>query len=201
MSTKSSIKIDRRRKAGDVRLEALKIGRRLLLEGGLGALTLKAVGAALGMSHANLIHHFGSAEAFQDQLKSLMVEELTRDVTALIRKQAAGKIDVAEIVDSVFAAYASGGIGLLVAWAAITKSDGGTEELRQAIGELVGVLESLIATPEAARRARMMVILVSVLALGDSLIGDQFAQTLGSDPHEMRHLTTRILEQLRHEMD
>jgi AcrR family transcriptional regulator len=196
MSTKSLPVGDRRRKPESVRTEALAIGRRLLIDGGPAAITLKAIGAEMAMSHANLIHHFGSAEAFQSQLKTTIVEELTRTVTALIRQGTEGP-DLAEIVDTVFTAYGPGGIGRLVAWSASAKPADETHGLEQALGELVAVVEPLIEGSGAAARTRAMVILVSIMALGDSLIGKPLAKWVGNDPQEMRHLTVWILEQLR----
>jgi AcrR family transcriptional regulator len=40
---------------------ALEAARALLLEAGPQAVTLKAVAARIGRTHANLLHHFGSA--------------------------------------------------------------------------------------------------------------------------------------------
>jgi TetR/AcrR family transcriptional regulator, repressor for neighboring sulfatase len=197
MSTKSSVAIERRRKPDSVREEALAVGRRLLIASGPGAITLKAIGSEMGMSHANLIHHFGSAEAFRVQLKTTMVEELTRAVTSLLHRYGAGEARVAEIVDAVFTAYASGGIGTLVAWSAMTPAGQDRHGLDQALGELVTVLERMIEGPDAANRARAMVYVVSLLAFGDSLIGKSLAKTLGGEALEMRELTVRILEQLR----
>lgn len=196
MSTKSLTTIDRRRKPDEVRKEALAIGRRLLIERGPAAITLKTVGAEMAMSHANLIHHFGSAEAFQSQLKNMMVEDLTRTVTALVRQGKDG-LDIAEVVDTVFSAYGPGGIGRLIAWSTMTKAEDETDEVGQAIHELVGALVPLVEGPEAAVHARARVMLVSILALGDSLIGPSLAKCLGSDPQDMRHLTVWILEQLQ----
>jgi AcrR family transcriptional regulator len=196
MSIKSSTPIERRRKPDAVREEALATGRRLLAQGGPGAITLKAIGAEMGMSHANLIHHFGSAEAFQDQLKSALVQELTQNATALVHRYRAGQVRIADIVDTVFAAYSSGGIGTLVAWSAMTKTGHEDHGLNQAILELVTVLEGIMAGPQASSRARAAVSLVTFLALGESLIGDSLAKTMGSDKNEMRDLTVWILEQL-----
>jgi AcrR family transcriptional regulator len=196
MSIKSSTPIERRRKPDDVREEALAIGRRLLAHGGPGAITLKAIGAEMGMSHANLIHHFGSAEAFQDQLKSALVQELTENATALVHRYRAGQVRIADIVDTVFAAYSSGGIGTLVAWSAMTKTGQQDHRLGQAILELVTVLEAVMAGPQASSRARAAVCLATFMALGNSLIGNSLAKTMGSDAGEIRDLTVRILEQL-----
>jgi TetR/AcrR family transcriptional regulator, repressor for neighboring sulfatase len=196
MSIKSSTPIERRRKPDAVREEALATGRRLLAHGGPGAITLKAISAEMGMSHANLIHHFGSAEAFQDQLKSTLVQELTQTVTALLHRYRAGQVRMADIVDTVFAAYSSGGIGTLVAWSAMTKTGREDHGLDRAILDLVTVLEGGMTGPQAPSRARAAVRLVTFLALGNSLIGCSLAKTMGSDRGEMRDLTVWILEQL-----
>jgi TetR/AcrR family transcriptional regulator, repressor for neighboring sulfatase len=197
MSTKSSVAIERRRKPDSVREEALAIGRRLLLSGGPGAITLKAIGAEMGMSHANLIHHFGSAEGFQKQLKCTMVEELTRTVTALIDRYRAGEVRMAEIVDMVFKAYDSGGVGTLVAWSAMAQAGDGGHGPSEAMCDLVAVLEQLMGGAEASSRARAAFSFVTLLALGNSLIGKSLAKSIGSDSHEIQDLTVWILEQLR----
>jgi TetR/AcrR family transcriptional regulator, repressor for neighboring sulfatase len=198
MSTNSPANADRRRKAEAVRRDALEIGRRLLIEGGPNAITLKAIGAELGMSHANLIHHFGSADLFRARLRDSMVQDLTRTVTNLVAQHANGEADAATIVDKVFAAYRSGGIGMLMAWLALKDDAHATDELVQVIGELVTALQSLIEGPEPAARAREMVSLVTLLAFADSLIGKSLADVVGIPPHAMQKVTARIVDHLSH---
>jgi TetR/AcrR family transcriptional regulator, repressor for neighboring sulfatase len=197
MSTKSLVPADRRRKPELVRQEALAIARRLLIEGGPAAITLKAIGAEMAMSHANLIHHFGSAEALRGQLKSLMAEELTRTVTMLVRRRGDTAADVGEIVDTVFAAYAAGGIGKLVAWSAMTGDHQDMHGLDEAVRELVAALEPTIDGAEALARARAMVVLVSLMALGNSLIGKPLAKFVGGDTRDIRRLVVWLLEHVR----
>src|SRR5690606_29840313 len=50
-----------RRTSAEARTLALESARKLLLAKGPDAITLQAVATDLGMSHTNLIHHFGSA--------------------------------------------------------------------------------------------------------------------------------------------
>ena len=54
------------------RAAALEAARRLLIEQGPQAVTLKAVAAAIGKTHANLLHHFGSAAGLQAALAGLI---------------------------------------------------------------------------------------------------------------------------------
>ncbi len=196
MSTDVPPSGERRRKPQVVREQALETGRRLLIEGGPRAITLKAVGAELAMSHANLIHHFGSAEAFQAQLADSMLEQLTRTLRVLVERHAEGDIDVAAIVDAVFDAYGPGGVGRLLAWSALTGEDRVATGLAEEIGALVAVLEQLIQGPEAGRRAREMVRLVASLAFADSLVGPSLSAMLGEPPGAARAEALNLLERL-----
>ncbi|MGB7405139.1 MAG: helix-turn-helix domain-containing protein, partial [Pacificimonas sp.] len=49
-----------RRPAEEVRADAIAAARKLLIAEGPEAVTLKAVAKALGMTHGNITHHFGS---------------------------------------------------------------------------------------------------------------------------------------------
>ena len=187
---------ERRRKPEVVRALALDAGRRLLIAGGPRAITLKAVGAELGMSHANLIHHFGSAEAFQAQLSQSMLQHLTRTVTELAARHARGEAGVATIVDVVFDAYGPAGIGALVAWSALTGEGEGAAGLSQEMDAMVAVLEQLVEGRDRSRRAREMIRLATSLAFADSLIGDSLSAKLGEPRAAAREQAVRLLEQL-----
>ena len=195
MSTNRSATIERRRKPELVRQEALEAGRRLLIEGGPRAITLKAVGAVLGMSHANLIHHFGSAEAFQGQLKDLMVLDLTRQVTAIVAAPD-GPSDTASIVGKVFEAYGRGGIAMLMAWSTVTGTPHDEARLAATTRELVAALAPRLEGPDATAKAREIVALVTLLAFADGLIGASMAEAVGSERDAVRRLTATLVETL-----
>src|SRR5437016_4102886 len=95
----------RRRVPSEVRNAALVEARRLLIARGPDAVTLKAVADALGMTHSNLLHHFGSAAELQSALMSAMVRDLNEallDAVAHIEESARGP---RELVDRVFDAF------------------------------------------------------------------------------------------------
>ncbi|VAV89199.1 Transcriptional regulator, AcrR family, partial [hydrothermal vent metagenome] len=50
------------------RAMALAAARNLLIEAGPQSVTLKAVASRIGRTHANLLHHFGSASGLQKAL-------------------------------------------------------------------------------------------------------------------------------------
>lgn len=190
----------RRKKPVDVRRAALDAGRRLLTGGGPGALTLKAVAAELGMSHPNLIHHFGSAEAFQIELKRTMVADLTRTVTELVRQAGGGGVPSAQaVVDMVFSAYGAGGIGTMLAWSALTRKDGSGDAVMEALAELVAALTPVLqarGVADPGDKARALVRMVTSMALADSLIGRGLSQALGGTPDATRALTVKLAAQL-----
>ena len=195
MSIKDPACIERRRKPDAVRNAALEVARRLLIAGGPGAITLKAIGAELGMSHANLIHHFGSAETFQARLKDRMVLDITRKATALLADGGANA-DTASIIGQVFDAYADDGLGMLMAWSILTGAPHDEEGITRTTRELVAALEPQIEGPDAADRAREMILLVTLLAFADSLIGKSLATMVGAERDATRKLTKRLLEGL-----
>ena len=56
------------------RAAALEAARAVLTEEGPQAVTLKAVAARMGRTHANLLHHFGSAGELRTELARSMAE-------------------------------------------------------------------------------------------------------------------------------
>ena len=184
-----------RRRAEDVRAEALAEARRLLVAGGPGAVTLKAVGAALGMSHANLIHHFGSADDLQGELMNAMVRDVTDRVRALIARRPGKDVVIDEVVDLVFDAYAAGGIGMLAAWLATTRRTRRTRELIGVIKELVAMIDAAFPR-EAGRKGRDAVKVVTMMAFADSLIGVPLAAMTGEGEPDGRRLAKAFLASL-----
>ncbi|WP_312405693.1 TetR family transcriptional regulator, partial [Brevundimonas sp.] len=105
----------RRRRGAAAREEALEAARDLLLSGGPAAVTLKAVGERMGVGHANLIHHFGSAAGLQGALMDRMVRDLADRIEAGL---GAGRDDVEpdRLMTAVFDAFGHGGASQMAAW-------------------------------------------------------------------------------------
>jgi len=105
-----------RRTPEEARTLALASARRLLLADGPDAITLQSVATDLGMSHTNLIHHFGSAAGLQSELMRQMMSELTAAIESAVMRLRAGKGEFRDFVDIVFDAFDRGGAGRLAAW-------------------------------------------------------------------------------------
>ena len=63
---------------------ALDAARDLLIEAGPQAVTLKAVSGRIGKTHANLLHHFGSAADLQKALAKYLAEAICVDIAAAV---------------------------------------------------------------------------------------------------------------------
>src|SRR5256885_4174960 len=87
------------------RSAALEAARRLLLAHGPQAVTLKAVSAEIGRTHANLLHHFGSAAGLQAELARSIAERVTGSIAPTVERARAGETDAREIVDMTFDAF------------------------------------------------------------------------------------------------
>src|SRR5690349_12617608 len=87
------------------RSAALEAARELLIEAGPQAVTLKAVAARMGRTHANLLHHFGSAAGLQKALSETMAERITRRIGEAVLKVRAGQGSRRDVVDLTFDAF------------------------------------------------------------------------------------------------
>src|SRR3982751_4727424 len=87
------------------RSAAIKAARQLLLTDGPQAVTLKAVAAEIGRTHANLLHHFGSAAGLQAELARSIAGRVTSTIAEAVERARAGETDAREIVDKTFDAF------------------------------------------------------------------------------------------------
>ena len=187
-------RIRRRKRLGDeARDEGLVAARRLLLDGGPAAVTLANVGRAIGMSHANVLHHFGSAAGLQSALMGSMIRDLTAAlddaVTALNNDNAAPRM----LVNRVFDAFDQGGAGQLAAWIAMSRDFGHLEPIRDAVRALVVAFRDKFVDEGADARVRAAVLLIAVCAFGDAIIGPHLRAMLDQDDDALRTITAKLI--------
>lgn len=185
----------RKRSPEEAREEALAAARELLLTGGPKAVTLANVGKAVGMTHANVIHHFGSASELQSALMSSMVADLAQaieEAVAHVRSDAAAP---RQLVDIVFDAFENGGAGMLAAWMALSQETSYLDPVSDTVRALVKAIEerAQVDNEAAHRRVTSAVLLISLCAFGDSVIGDPLREMLGRDKDAARRVTARLL--------
>jgi AcrR family transcriptional regulator len=161
-----------RRSAPAARTAVLDAAERRLREHGLDGLAIADVAADAGMSHATLLHHFGSSDAMRAALIERMATNLLSEVTQLLQRA-----DVARHSDEfyihLFAALAGGGHAKLIGWQHLMGHNapalsGDTRALfRQVLDGLrVRLMSFGRDAAEAEREARFIVLLVVSSALG-----------------------------------
>ena len=94
----------------------MEAARALLLESGPQAVTLKAVAARIGRTHANLLHHFGSAAGLQKALAASIAESVTAKIGTAILRARETDHNPREVVDLTFDAFDKEGAGALASW-------------------------------------------------------------------------------------
>ncbi|HEY0312751.1 MAG TPA: TetR family transcriptional regulator [Allosphingosinicella sp.] len=173
----------------DSRAAAIEAARALLLESGPQAVTLKAVAARMGRTHANLLHHFGSAAGLQAELARAIGERVTAAIARAVALARQGEADPREIVEGAFDAFDKEGAGQLAAWMIVSGNRDALDPVLQAIHRLV---DQLVEGHEDRPVADTTLWLV-LAALGDSLLGAAMAGALGLPREKARELALRHL--------
>lgn len=154
-------------------------------------MTLKAVGARIGRTHANLLHHFGSAEGLQQALIARMAGEITATIRDAVLGNRAGEPDPRAIVDLVFDAFDRGGAGALASWMILSGNRDALDPILSAVHDLVDELAD--GAPPAHRTIQEETLQLMLLALGDALLGAAMARALDLPRGRARDLAVAML--------
>jgi AcrR family transcriptional regulator len=171
------------------RSQALKAARRLLIEQGPQAVTLKAVSAEIGKTHANLLHHFGSAAGLQSELARHIGDRVTAGIADAVERARKGEADPREIVDRTFDTFHEEGAGALAAWMIISGNRDALNPILEAIHDLVEQL----GVGHEDRPVHETTLWLVLAALGDSLLGGPMASALGLPRDKARALAREQL--------
>ena len=170
---------------------ALDAARALLVETGPQAVTLKAVSARIGRTHANVLHHFGSAEGLQKALIARIAEDIVGTIGAAVMRVRAGEQNPREVVDLTFDAFGKNGAGALASWMILNGNEDALDPILTAIHDLVDQLaEGHSPTEKPIHEETLQLVL---MALGDALLGAPMARALGLDRGKARELAFETL--------
>lgn len=170
---------------------ALEAARALLLEAGPQAVTLKAVSARVGRTHANLLHHFGSAAGLQKALVASLAEEVTAEIGAAVLRARENDHDPREVVDLTFDAFDKGGAGALATWMILTGNLDVLDPILEAIQRLVDMIGR--DHPHEGKALQEETLQLVLMALGDALLGAPMAKALGLPREAARDIATRAM--------
>jgi AcrR family transcriptional regulator len=167
---------------------ALAAARALLVEQGPQAVTLKAVATRIGRTHANLLHHFGSAAGLQTALAASMAETITAGIADAVLAARRGEIPPRAVIDLVFDAYGKEGGAALASWAILNGNRDVLALVLAATHRLVDQLGEVGGRPGPA-----ISLMLALTAIGDALMGEGMAAELGLPRDTARFLATTQL--------
>ncbi len=170
------------------RTVALEAARALLIELGPQAVTLKAVASRIGRTHANLLHHFGSAAGLQKALAEHLAVTICATIEDAVLATRAGEGTPRDVVDLTFDAFDKEGGGMLATWMLMNGNEDALDPLLEAIHELVDDLGD-----HESGRMHDVTHALCVMALGDALMGAQLAQSLGIPRTSARDKAEKML--------
>ena len=172
------------------RSAALEAARQILIESGPQAVTLKAVAARVDRTHANLLHHFGSAAGLQKALAAYQAETVCATIGRKMAESPPGERNVREIVDLAFDAFNEGGAGALATWMAATGNDDALDPIVEAIHRLIDGM-----APDAHEKRLMHedTLALVLMALGDAQLGGPMAEALDLPRDTSRVLATELI--------
>ena len=172
------------------RTAALEAARALLIELGPQAVTLKAVAGRIGRTHANLLHHFGSASGLQKALARHLAGTVCATIADAVLAQRAGLGSAREIVDLTFDAFDKEGAGALASWMLLSGNEDALDPIVEAVHDLVDKLGPGVEQIETMHETTLTLIL---MALGDALLGGAMAKALELPREAARTVAERLL--------
>lgn len=170
---------------------ALDAARELLIESGPQAVTLKAVAGRIGRTHANLLHHFGSAADLQRALATHLTDTVCDEIADKMAARGPDEHNVREIVDMTFDAFGQGGAAALATWMLMTGNDNALDPIVDSIHRLIDDM-----APDAHEKQIMHedTLALVLMALGDALMGEPMASALGLQRNTARNLACELIE-------
>ena len=181
-----------RRSPEEAKSLILKVAADRLAEFGLEGLNISGVAKDAGISHATVIHHFGSTAAMREALLQQMTRELLSDVVEALNHQEPPE----QILSRLFATLSKDGHGKLLAWRAIEQQeapDGSNS------GDLFqSVIAALSEQGSSSEDARQIVYLVALAAMGQSISGDVVSALVGMSQDDVGQFPAWLAKTIGH---
>lgn len=172
------------------RLAALEAARGLLLESGPQAVTLKAVAGRIGRTHANLLHHFGSASGLQRELAGYIGDNICSKIGEAVTQMRGGAVTPQELADLIFDQFDREGAGALASWMLLSGNEDALDPIVEAIHKLV---DEIGEDGHADVPLHELTLEMVLMALGDALLGGPLSASLGLPREAGRQIAGRKL--------
>lgn len=174
------------------RLAALEAARLLLIETGPQAVTLKAVAGRIGRTHANLLHHFGSASGLQRDLAEYLTNGVCVTIGKAIQQMREGDMSPRQLADLIFDSFDREGAGALASWMLLSGNEDALNPVVEAIHRLV---DEISEDGHADSSLHELTLELVLIALGDALMGGPLSASLGLPRETGREIAGRKLAQ------
>ena len=166
-----------RRTAEEAQALILATAERRLSESGIEGLTVQGVAKDAGISHASVIHHFGSTDDMRKALLKSMTENLLQD----IHNSLLADVPPSEILSGLFDTMSGQGHGKLMAWRALSSPFGAMPNADL----FIEILRDLQESGATETETKMVVMLVACAALGFSISGEPLQEIIGLSESDM----------------
>ncbi len=180
--------IKKRLSPEESRSAAIDAARAILLEQGPQAVTLKAVAAKIGRTHANLLHHFGSAAELQRALARHLGKAICAVIAEAVIASRSGAGSARRVVDLTFDAFNRDGAGMLASWMRITGNEDALDPIVESIHDMVDELDA-----SGAGAMRDVTLALALMALGDAQMGVPLSRSLALPRDAVRDFAEQLL--------
>jgi TetR/AcrR family transcriptional regulator, repressor for neighboring sulfatase len=173
----------KRRTPDEAREEILIAAQDRLREFGLDGLNVVDVAKACGMSHATVLHHFGSTGGMRRELVAFMTAALIDDIVESLRQHP--EIEPPQMLRSLFHTLATAGHTKLLAWLSLSgeplapQADNGVMLLQHFNALIPVIAERLPDSPQRLEHARRVVFLIATAAIGFVVGGPLLPAVIG----------------------
>ncbi len=166
----------------------MEAARTLLIELGPQAVTLKAVAGRIGRTHANLLHHFGSASGLQKSLARHLAGTICSTIAEAVIASRTGAGSAREVVDLTFDAFDKEGGGALASWMLLSGNEDALDPIVEAIHDMIEDLHDF-----GTGAMREVTLALVLMALGDALMGGPLSQAIELPRTAARDVAEKML--------
>ena len=181
-----------RRTPEDAKHLILETAASPLADYGLEGLNIGGVAKAAGMSHATVIHHFGSTAAMRQALLQQMTDTLLSDVIMALGKD----VPPDEVLNRLFQTLSQDGHGRLLAWLALDHKLQVTPGEGNTAGLFKNIIDAIAEAGGDRTDAKLQVLLVATAAMGLSISGGPLSALIGLSEKELAAFPRWLAEHL-----
>ncbi|TZG29341.1 TetR/AcrR family transcriptional regulator [Sphingomonas montanisoli] len=176
----------------EMRKVALDAACGILTDDGPQAVTLTAVAARINRTHANVLHHFGSAEGLRRAMAETMATRVVSTIAAEVLRMRETEDDARAVVDLVFDIFEREGLSALMSWMTLSRDHAALSPILESLHDLV---EQLGDHRGASVRRITQALVMGALA--DGLLGAPIASALELPRDAMRETMAMQIQHMR----